>query len=258
MAEVALITGASAGIGRALAKLFAADGSDLVLVARRAERLEALADELRRAHDVTVHVLPKDLAQPDAPAQIFDQTERQGIVIEVLVNNAGFGGRGDVASLEARRQVDMVQVNLAALTHLTRLYLPGMLGRGRGAILNVGSSAGFQPVPYMAVYAATKAYVGAFTEALAEELRGSGVTATLLAPGATATEFAEVAGMADSMMFKVGVKDAQTIAKAGYEGMRAGRVLVLPSLRNRLNAVAVRLVPRALLRRAAARAMSAR
>lgn len=258
MRETALITGASSGIGEELARLFAADGADLVLVARRADRLEALADELRRAHDITAYVLPKDLARPEAPGEVFDETERQGINVDVLVNNAGVGAREHFAAIDTGRQVDMVQVNVTALTHLARLYLPGMLERGRGAILNVGSAAGFQPVPGFAVYAATKAYVLSFTEGLAEELRGSGISATLLAPGATATEFARAAGVEGTLSFRRGAMDARTVAKAGYEGMRAGRVIVVPRLRNRLSSLAVRLLPRSLVRRAAGRAMSAR
>lgn len=256
MTETALVTGASSGIGRELARLFAADGSDLVLVARRQGRLEMLADELRAAHGVTVHVLAKDLARPEAPAEIFDEMVRLALAIDVLVNNAGFGARGPVAEIEARRQVDMVQVNVTALTHLTRLFLPGMLERRRGAILNVGSSAGFQPVPNLSVYAATKAAVLSFTEGLAEELRGSGVTATVLAPGATATEFAAVAGMEGTRLFEAAVMDAATVARAGYDGMRAGKVVVVPRLRNKLSALAVRVVPRALVRRGAGLATS--
>jgi len=258
MAETALVTGASSGIGCAIARVLAAQGADLVLVARRVERLERLADELRRARDITVHVLQKDLARPEAPGEIFEETERRGLPVDILVNNAGLGGRRTVKELDVRRQMDMVQVNVTALTHLSRLYLPGMLDRGRGAILNVGSTAGFQPVPQMTVYAATKAYVLSFTEGLAEELRGSGVSATLLAPGATATEFARVAGMEDAWSFRRGAMDARAVAEAGIQGMRAGKVIVVPRLRNRLGALAVRFLPRAFIRRAAGRAMSAR
>lgn len=254
--ETALITGASSGIGLELARLFAADGADLVIVARRRERLETLRGELQKAHHVKVHVLPKDLTDPHAPDEIFEWARTNGVAVDVLVNNAGFGARGSVVSIEARHQVDMLQVNVTALTHLTRLFLPGMLERRRGAILNLGSSAGFQPIPHLSVYAASKAYVLAFTEGLAEELRGRGVTATVLAPGATATEFAAVAGMERSRPFKAGAMDAATVARAGYDGMRAGRVLVLPNFRSRLGAFGVRLVPRALVRRAAAHAIS--
>ena len=171
--ETALITGASSGIGRELVKLFASDRSNLILVARSEDKLESLAQELRRDHGIEVLVLPKDLADPAAPQAIFDQLSAEGRTVDVVVNNAGFGAVGPVASLAVEKQMDMIQVNVAALTHLSRLFLPGMVERGRGGILNVGSTAGFQPGPNMAVYYATKAFVLSFTEALAEELAGS-------------------------------------------------------------------------------------
>ena len=169
-AETALITGASSGIGCELARLFAADKSNLVLVARTQEKLDQLAAELRRDQGVAVHVLAKDLADPQSPQAIFDALAAQGVTVDVLVNNAGFGAAGPVASLPLEKQLHMIQVNVTALTHLTRLFLPGMAERRSGGILNVSSTAGFQPGPYMAVYYATKAYVLSFTEALAEEL----------------------------------------------------------------------------------------
>ena len=248
-AETALITGASSGIGLELARLFAADRSALLLVARRADRLEVLAKELRKTHGITVHVLPLDLTAPRAPEEILAWTRDHGIALDVLVNNAGFGARGRFADLDRQGQLDMLQVNVAALTHLTHLFLPGMLERRRGAILNVGSQAGFQPGPRMAVYYATKAYVLSFSEALAEELRGSGVRVTVLAPGATATEFAAKADMLGSRVFRTGVMDARSVALAGYRGLRRGEVLVVPGLKGKLSASAVRFLPRALVRR---------
>ncbi len=245
--ESVLITGASSGIGLELAKLFAADGSDLVLVARRADRLRRLAEELQAAHGIAVRVLPGDLADPQAPQAIYEQLRAEGVSVEVLVNNAGFGERGRFATLDVRRQLDMLQVNVAALTHLNRLFLPGMLERRRGAILNVGSVAGFLPGPNTAIYYATKAYVLSFTEALAAELGGTGVRVSLLAPGATATEFATAAGYPGT---RPGAMDAATVARAGYEGLRAGRVLIVPGLKNRIAVLGVRLLPRAVVRRA--------
>ena len=167
--EIALITGASSGIGLHLARRFAADGSDLVLVARSEAKLNDLAGVLRRQYGIAARVLPKDLSAPEAPQEFFDALQADGVAVDVLVNNAGFGARGAVAELEAERQLAMIQVNVATLTHLTRLFLPSMLERGRGGILNVGSTAGFQPGPNMSVYYATKAYVLSFTEGLAEE-----------------------------------------------------------------------------------------
>ena len=169
-----------------------------------------------------------------------------GVSVDVLVNDAAFGARGRFATLDARRQLDMLQVNIAALTHLTRLFLPGMLERRRGAILNVGSVAGFLPGPNTAIYYATKAYVLSFTEALAAELAGTGVSVTLLAPGATATEFATVAGYPGRIK---GAMDPATVARAGHAALRAGHVLAIPGLKNRAATLAVRLLPRAVVRK---------
>ena len=172
-----------AGIGCELARLFAADKSNLVLVARRQDKLDQLAAELRRDYGVAVRVLPEDLADPQSPQAIFDALAAEGVTVDVLVNNAGFGAAGSVAALPLERQRDMIQVNVAALTLLTRLFLPGMIQHRAGGILNVGSTAAFQPGPGMAVYYATKAYVVSFTEALAEEVAGSGVASRASPPG---------------------------------------------------------------------------
>jgi len=255
-AETALITGASSGIGCELAKLFAAGKSNLVLVARRQEKLDQLAAELRRDYGVQVRVLAKDLADPQSPQAIFDALAAESVTVDVLVNNAGFGAVGPVAALPVERQMDMVQVNVMALTHLTRLFLPRMIERGRGGILNVGSTAGFQPGPNMAVYYATKAFVLSFTEALAEELVGSGVKATCLAPGPTATEFGVDSGMEKFTIFKFGTMNAKTVAQAGYRGFRCGKVIVIPGLTNKLGAFSVRFVPRAWVRKLVKRLQS--
>jgi uncharacterized protein len=247
--ETALITGASSGIGLELARLFAADRSRLVLVARSEDKLQSLAQQLRRDHNVEVSVLAKDLAKPGVSQEIFDQLMGRRIVVDVVVNNAGFGASGPLAKLLVERQMDMVQVNVVALTHLTRLFLPGMIERRRGGILNVGSTAGFQPGPNMAVYYATKAYVLSFTEALAEEVAGSGVNATCLAPGPTDTGFAAIAHMADTLVFRLGTADAKAVAQAGYRGFRRGKVIVVPGWTNKLGAFSVRLAPRAMVRK---------
>lgn len=251
--ETVLVTGASSGIGRELARLFAADGSDLVLVARRQAELKELGQELSARHNSHVRVLPADLADPAAPASIFEQLSGSGVAVDVLVNNAGFGAEGRFAELPVERQMDMVQVNLVALTHLTRLFLPSMTARARGGVLNVGSMAGFQPGPYMAVYYATKAYVLSLTEALARELAGTGVTATCLAPGATRTEFFALANMEDSLLVALGAMDAPTVAQAGYRGFRKGKVVVVPGWTNRLTLFVERFAPRPLIRTIAAR-----
>ena len=255
-AETALITGASSGIGWELARLFAADKSNLVLVARSRDKLEQLAAELRQQHSVTVLVLAKDLAEPTAPQAIFDELTAQGTTVDVVVNNAGFGLLGAVADLPLQRQLDMIQVNIAALTHLTRLFLPGMIERRRGGILNVGSTAGFQPGPRMAVYYATKAYVLSFTEALAEELVGTDIKVTCLAPGPTVTGFGVASGMDKSLVFRLGTMGADVVARAGYRGFRRGKVIVVPGLRNKLTAFSVRLGPRSFVRKLVKRLQS--
>ena len=249
--ETVLITGASSGIGRELARLFASDGADLVLIARSEGRLHELADELAAEYGVQAQVVPADLSQPASPGEIVEALRQQHIEVDVLVNNAGFGAHGPIAAIGAERQLDMIEVNVAALTRLTALLLPGMLERCRGAILNVASTAAFQPGPYQAVYCATKAYVLSFTEALAEEVRGSGVQVSCLAPGATDTGFAAQAGTQGTRLFRRGVMDAGRVAQAGHDSMRRGRTLVIPGFRNRVLAFSVRLSPRTLATRVA-------
>lgn len=242
---VALVTGASAGLGRELARLFAADHAALVLVARRRDRLEELAGELRAAGATAVHVVPEDLTDPAAPERIEAAVREAGLEVETLVNNAGFGSNGAFAELDGERELAMVQVNITALVDLTRRFLPGMVARGRGRVLNLGSTAGFQPGPYMATYYATKAFVNSFTEAIAYELRGTGVTATVSCPGATATEFGDVAGNGRSALFKMGAADATTVAREAYAAMNAGRPRVVHGLANAVTTQVVRMSPRA-------------
>jgi hypothetical protein len=249
--ERALITGASAGLGLELARLFAADKSDLVLVARRAEELEKIASELRAQHAVDVRVLTKDLAHPDAAQDLAHAIARDRLEIDVLVNNAGFGARGLFKDLDLKRQLDIIQVNIAALTHLTRLFLPGMLSRRRGGVLNVASTAAFQPGPNMAVYYASKSYVLHFTEALREECRGSGVTISAFCPGPTATEFQQVAGMTPTAMYRAAVMTAGEAARKGYRGFRRGKTIVIPGFQNKLGAFLAQLGPRGTARRVA-------
>lgn len=247
--ETALITGASSGIGWALARLFAADKSDLVLVARREDRLTQLADMLKSEFGVDVFILPMDLSKKTAPKQIFSRLKKEKIKVDVLVNSAGFGARGSVAELDMDLQVDMVQVNLAALTHLTRLFLPGMLQRSRGGILNVGSLAGFQPGPNLAVYYATKAYVLSFTEALSEEITDPNIKITCLTPGPVRTEFGSKSELDDSLLFKLSLMDVEPVAKAGYDGFRQGKVIVIPGIKQKVTPFLLRLTPRSLVRK---------
>ncbi len=249
MRETVLITGASAGIGFELARLFAADGSDVIIVARRVDRLNKLAEELRNRFKANVRAVPADLTQEEARARLFDDLQRDGLQVDVLVNNAGFGAHGAVTNLPVDRQLEMIELNVSALVHLTCLFLPGMKERGRGGILNVGSTAAFQPGPFMAVYYATKAFVLHFTEALATELRGTRIAVTCLAPGPTHTEFASKAEVERTRLFSSGVMDAQSVARAGYRGFRRNKAIVIPGLKNKVLAFSVRLAPRAFTRR---------
>ena len=244
--ETVLVTGASAGIGRVLAGRFAADGGDLILVARRRDALDSLAAELKENHGTSCRVLVADLADPATPQTIVGELASDGVAVDVVVNNAGFGTLGPVAELDEQRQADMIQVNVMALT---RLFLPGMLERRRGGILNVASTAAFQSGPNMAVYYATKAYVLSFTEALAEELVGSGVTATALCPGVTESEFFDVAGLKGVGLSKIPMASAESVAVTGHRAFRAGKVIAIHGLSNRLGVQSLRLSPRAVVRK---------
>jgi short-subunit dehydrogenase len=251
--KTALITGASAGLGLELAQLFAADGHDVVLVARRRPELEALAARLTAEHGIKAHALPDDLGDPAAPERIVAELGRRQLAIAFLVNNAGFGTHGAFAERDLRRELEMLQVNIAALVHLTGLLLPAMIAARHGRILNLGSTAGFQPGPFMAVYYASKAFVNSFTEALAFELTDTGVTATVSCPGATATEFSQVAGLEKSRLFQLGSMPAPAVARHAYRAMMAGQTMAIPGLRNKLLLQIQRLSPRRAVRSVAAR-----
>ena len=242
-ATTVLITGASGGIGYELAKLFARDGHNLVLVARSADKLGQVATELR-VRGVTVKTIALDLAAPPAPKFLFDQLQREGVVVDILVNNAGYGVYGDFAQMPEPEILGQLDLNIRALTELTRLFLPLMLARRSGRIMNVASTAGFQPGPLMAVYYATKAYVISFSEAIANELRNSGVTVTCFCPGATHTGFAARAGVEKSRLFKVGAMSAQKVALDGYRAVMEGRTLAISGTRNWLVAQSTRFAPR--------------
>lgn len=247
--EVALITGASMGIGKELAKIFAAEGRDLVLVARSEDKLRSLGQELEDAHGITAHVVPADLTDPAAPAQIFASLESKGLQLDYLVNNAGFGAQGPFAELPLQSQLNILKVNIDALVALTHLSLQGMLARQKGRILNIASLAGFQPGPDMSIYYASKAFVLMFSEGVAEEVKGSGVTVTAHCPGATATNFGETAHNATSLYFRLGAAPADKVAKHAYRSMMKGRFVAIEGLKNWLAAFSVRFAPRALVRR---------
>lgn len=244
--ETALITGASSGIGLDLARLMAPE-FDLIITARTQSKLEQIAQELQSGKGSHVHVIPADLARAEAPDTIFAEVTRRGLRVDALINNAGFGSYGLFAATDLRTQLEMIQVNIAALTQLTKLFLPAMLERKHGRIMNVASTAGFQPGPLMAVYYATKAYVISFSEAIANELKGTGVTVTCLCPGATATEFAARADMEKSRLFKMGKMKSVDVARAGYKAMMRGKTTVITGGMNRLLAESVRFSPRKLV-----------
>lgn len=246
--KTALVTGASAGIGRELARIAAKDGHDLVLVARRRDRLEELAAELTTAHGVHVTVINADLSDRATPATIAERLRTENKPVDFLINNAGFGNCGPFAEAVLDREVEMLHLNIRALLQLTHLFLPEMLARKSGRILNVASVAGFLPGPYMATYYASKAFVLSFTEALAYELGGTGVTITASCPGPTATEFSSVAGSTKANLFRLSVAGAAPVALHAYRAMMAGKVVALPGLMNKLIAQSTRIAPRAWLR----------
>ena len=245
--KTALITGASFGIGLEFSRIFAREGYNLVLVARSADKLRQLASELEKAHGTRSLMLATALSEPGAPAYVLDQTTRADIQVDVLVNNAGFGQYGMFAENDLEECLRQIQLNVTTLTHLTRLYLPAMIARKSGGILNVASTAAFQPGPLMAVYFATKAYVLHFSEALANELDGTGVSVTCLCPGPTATEFHKRANATGMRLLKFGSMDARTVAEDGYRGLVAGNPVVISGFKNWLVAQSVRFSPRSMV-----------
>lgn len=248
----ALITGASAGIGRAFAFELAAGGADLILVARRRDRLTELANELRAKHKIAVEVCVADLAQHTGPAEVFEFTSRKGFDVELLINNAGFGAYGEFAKSEVSRNLEMVQVNIAAVVHLTRLYLPPMITRGHGDILILASTAAFQGVPYLNAYSATKAFDLLFAEALAEEVREHGIRVCALCPGSTTSEFSQVAGQPSSVLRRK--ESAEKVAHVGLKALAGGKSYVISGFKNYIGAHAQRLLPRRVVTRVVGKA----
>jgi short-subunit dehydrogenase len=244
--KVALITGASAGLGVEFARQLASRGHRLVLAARRKDRLEALAKELGKARAVAI-----DLSKGGSAAKLLTDLEAAGEQVEMLINNAGFGLIGRFAELDAKRERQMVDLNVGTLTDLCRAVAPAMIKRKSGAILNVASTAAFQPGPNMAVYFATKAYVLSFTEALHEELKPHGVHVTALCPGPTRTEFGEVAGFGGNGLFDRAAMDSPDVVKAGLNGLDKNHAVVIPGLANKIGAFSTRLAPRSVVRRIA-------
>jgi uncharacterized protein len=249
MSRTALITGASGGIGYELALLFAADRFDCILVARSHDRLTELAARLESEFRVSTMVLTKDLSKPRAVDEIHEEVTAASREVEVLVNNAGYPTYGLFAEADARAELDMLQVNVMALTQLTNVFVKGMVARRNGRILNLASTAAFEPGPLMAVYYASKAYVLSFSEALANELKGTGVSVTALCPGPTRTGFQKRGGLEDSRLVQGDIADARSVALAGYRGLMARKTIVIPGLGNKLIPLVVRLSPRSLVPR---------
>jgi len=249
----ALVTGASAGIGTALAEELARGGTNLALTARRRERLEELAQKLVAAHKIQTKILVADLAEADAPEKIFQFTSEQGIEVELLINNAGFGAYGEFHTVETRRLLEMVQVNCSAVVHLTRLYLPEMVARRRGDVLILASTASFQSVPYISTYAATKAFDLLFAEGLAEEMKPHGIRVCALCPGSTESEFADVAGQTHIAATRANRETAEKVARTGLRALASGKSYVISGLGNYLGVLGQRLVPRRFVARIAAR-----
>jgi len=254
MQRIALITGASTGIGYELSKLFAEDNHNLVLVARNQQRLNQIAEEFSAQFGVSVKVIAADLADPESSKRIYGQLEKEAIRVDFLVNNAGIGLGGPFAENDLNVELDIMQVNMVSLVHLTKLFLKDMLKQRYGKILNVASTAAFQAGPMMAIYYATKAFVLSFTEAIAHELKGTGVTVTALCPGPTQTEFQLRANIQNTRLARLssmGLMKAEDVAKIGYREFLKGKRLVIPGLMNKVGAQAVRFAPRALAARVA-------
>ncbi|MDF2910013.1 MAG: family NAD(P)-dependent oxidoreductase [Sporolactobacillus laevolacticus] len=239
MGKTALVTGATSGIGYALTQLLAADGYDLILVSRNEEKMRSIKDALPER---SVAIIQKDLSKQGAAKEVFDEVKKDGRSVNVLINNAGFGLVGAFDSLDTDLQNEMIQLNVTALTNLTSYFLPE-LKQHAGKILNVASTAAYQPGPFMAVYFATKAYVLSFSEALAEELSGSGVSVTALCPGPTHTNFGAIAHAEDIKMFSK-TMDVNRVAKIGYQAMIKGKRVAIPGSINHAGVVAAKLLPR--------------
>jgi short-subunit dehydrogenase len=240
-----LVTGASTGIGNEFSRLLAQDGYNLVLIARNEEKLKKLSTELEEKYNIFAKVIVKDLSFPNSPLEIFKETKEQELNISVLINNAGYGSFGEFFDSKIENEINMLQVNVLSLTYLTYLYGREMIKLGGGKILNVASTAAFQPGPLMAVYYASKAYVLHFSEALSNELGNKGIIVTTLCPGPTRTNFQERADMEESKLINGRqIMDAAFVAYEGYKGMKAGRTLVIPGIQNKVMSFGVKFLPR--------------
>ena len=244
MRRTALITGASNGLGVEFAKIHAAKGDNLILVARAKDKMNLLKTEIEKRHNVSVHVIGRDLSEPGAPKTIYNELKAQKIQVDYLINNAGFGDFEMYEKSNWEKQLQMINLNITAVAYFTRLFLPDMIKNKYGKIMNVASTASFQPGPTMSVYFATKAFVLSFTEAIANEVKGTGVTITALCPGATATGFKTVASLDNSNLFKGTVATSKSVAEYGYKSMMKGKTVVIHGLMNKIMAFSVRFAPR--------------
>ena len=244
-AETVVVTGASSGLGWELARLFARDQHHLVLVARRGDRLNRLAEQISEAGGKRPLVVTADLSQREGVSQVVEAIANKRLEVDVVVNSAGFGTVGPFVDTSLERQLDMIQVNVSSLVQLTGVFLPGMIERGSGGVLNIASTAAFQAGPNMAVYYATKAFVQSFSEALHEEVSGTGVVVSTCSPGAIATGFGDVSGIDASPFFRSHAANVEQVAQVAYRGFRQGKPVVIPGLKNRVSAIAVKWMPRA-------------
>jgi len=255
--KVTLITGASSGIGEEFARRLAAEGHNLVLVARSEKALHELCDELMLKHKITAHYIVADLTEHEAEKAVFDETEKHGFEVDWLINDAGFGAYGDFSNVALEKQTGMIELNIRSLLALTHRYLPAMRERRRGTIINVSSAAGFQPLPYMAVYAATKSFVTSFSEAIAEENREHGVQVMALCPGSTKTNFFKAASM-DNPIHAKGQQTVDEVVDTALRGVKEGRTRIISGLTNYVVATAVNVVPNKLITRLMGRALGPR
>jgi len=248
--KTVLITGASSGIGYEFSHIFGKYYYRVILVSRDRERLRAIQKELHEKYGIEVVIIPKDLSLPSSTQEIFDMIKKENIDVDVLINNAGFGNLGKFSESDLKKELEMINVNISALTALTRLFLPEMIAKNHGKILNVASTAAFQPGPMMSVYYATKAYVLSFSEALSEELKGTGVTVTALCPGPTASNFQKTAGIQETKLIKgKRIATSKEVAEFGYDAMMKGKRIAVQGTMNKLMAYGVKFLPRRLVTR---------
>ena len=255
--KATLITGASSGIGEAFARRLAAERHNLVLVARTEKKLHELCDELMLKHQIMAHYVVLDLAEPDADLKLFEETERHNFEIDWLINNAGFGSVGDFSRLDGDNELKMIKLNISALVALTHRYLPGMRERKSGTIINVSSAAGFQPIPFMATYSATKAFVSSFSEAIAEENRPFGIQVLALCPGSTKTNFFAASNIDRPIQVK-GQQTSEDVVDTAMRAVASGRTKVVSGLANKIGALLGKYVPNAISRRVMANALRSR